>query len=607
MPQQGYVSIEDDIRQEADKQGVPVDLALAVAEQESGFNPTAVNPKSGATGTFQFLPSVAKGRGFDPTDQRANVIEGVKYLRELLDKHQGDPEAVLKEYGGVKTDTTYVPGVLGRRDKFADSVPPPPKPPPPDTSQQFVGPPAPPDKTWGQRAYDALATNPRIAFEGVKEFGKETANRSSRMMDMVMQKLGVPGDRPVPFPEEPKSVAGKIGRAVEPMAEFGVASALTGGLGGGALVQAPAQAGVAHMLSKSQGASDTGANVNAALSAAGPVLTSVMEAGVPKILASAQEKLAKVYSRGLENKGPMVDYALKTGEAGTKSVENSLQIVRQAAADTLDLPIQASWGKWMTTLAKNAETKGQTLGKALEGPLGDVEIPKAPIVKALDDLIDTGTRHFAEMPEGDFRNITFAEPLQKELSALKDQLSQYGEHITARNLTDIKRTWDAAVYDLAMSGKVGVPSDVLVSSAKEKAMNTGANAVRAVLQQEAPDLAALNEAATHAFRLQNLVEKLYKVSPGMGTKSQLATHAAGTFGGGTIGTALGGHWIIGSTIGSAASSALIQAMKSPIWQTANPAVKNALAKAIVAKQPEAVMAIVRPFLQGSVAQATATK
>ena len=119
------VTVQDLIRQEAQKAGVPASLALAIAEQESGFNPTVLGPKlpSGeqAIGTFQVLPSTAKARGFDPNDPVQNIRGGVGYIRELLDQHDGDLDAVLKSYGGVKTDTEYVPGVVKRLPKFADA------------------------------------------------------------------------------------------------------------------------------------------------------------------------------------------------------------------------------------------------------------------------------------------------------------------------------------------------------------------------------------------------------------------------------------------------------------------------------------------------------
>lgn len=162
MPDQ---TIQDLIRQEAQRAGVPAELALSVAEQESSFNPTSIGPAlpSGAqaVGTFQLLPDTAKRLGVDPHNPLQNVQGGVRYLKELMDRHQGDLPAVLGEYGGVKTNTTYVPGVLGRLQKFS-------QPPsadtgagggPPAPSVRPVsshGPAAPPPPSYTQAAADAV-------------------------------------------------------------------------------------------------------------------------------------------------------------------------------------------------------------------------------------------------------------------------------------------------------------------------------------------------------------------------------------------------------------------------------------------------------------------
>ena len=49
--------IEDYIAHVASKEGVSVGMALKIAEAESGFEPNAKNPKSTASGVFQFLDS----------------------------------------------------------------------------------------------------------------------------------------------------------------------------------------------------------------------------------------------------------------------------------------------------------------------------------------------------------------------------------------------------------------------------------------------------------------------------------------------------------------------------------------------------------------------
>lgn len=171
MPGQPGQSVEDWIRQEADRVGIPWQLALGVAKTESGsdFNPTALGPKlpSGeqAVGTFQLLPSTAKGLGFDPYDHRQNVTAGVTYLRQLLDQY-GDEDEALKHYGGVVRDTTYLPKVRANIDSFRQAQ-----------SQVGAAPPAPPGlhphAQFGQAAIkfgkEALASlNPVTIWESIK-------------------------------------------------------------------------------------------------------------------------------------------------------------------------------------------------------------------------------------------------------------------------------------------------------------------------------------------------------------------------------------------------------------------------------------------------------
>jgi len=126
MPQ--VLTVQDLIRQEAIANGVPPALALAVAEQESNFNPTVlgspIDPQgTRAIGTFQLLPSTAAMLGVDPHDPLQNIQGGTRYLKQLLDQYHGDIDQVLATYGGVKTDRTYVPSVRARLDKYTASEP----------------------------------------------------------------------------------------------------------------------------------------------------------------------------------------------------------------------------------------------------------------------------------------------------------------------------------------------------------------------------------------------------------------------------------------------------------------------------------------------------
>jgi soluble lytic murein transglycosylase-like protein len=91
-------SIDDMITRAADKFQLPKKLIQAVIQQESGFNPDAVSP-AGASGLMQLMPSTARGLGvtniFDPEE---NVFAGTKYLKQMLDKYNGDINLALAAY-----------------------------------------------------------------------------------------------------------------------------------------------------------------------------------------------------------------------------------------------------------------------------------------------------------------------------------------------------------------------------------------------------------------------------------------------------------------------------------------------------------------------------
>ncbi|WP_175988447.1 lytic transglycosylase domain-containing protein [Bacillus sp. Marseille-Q1617] len=91
-------SIDDIISRAADTYHLPKKLIQAVIQHESGFKPDAVSP-AGASGLMQLMPSTARGLGvtniFDPEE---NVFAGTKYLKQMLDKYNGNIEMALAAY-----------------------------------------------------------------------------------------------------------------------------------------------------------------------------------------------------------------------------------------------------------------------------------------------------------------------------------------------------------------------------------------------------------------------------------------------------------------------------------------------------------------------------
>ncbi|MDH4335471.1 MAG: LysM peptidoglycan-binding domain-containing protein [Chloroflexota bacterium] len=89
---------------EATAQGVPVAFALAVAWQESGWQP-AVASHAGAVGVMQLTPATADwvastmlGGSVNLADPTSNVRAGVRLLRHYFDRYGGDRTMVLAAY-----------------------------------------------------------------------------------------------------------------------------------------------------------------------------------------------------------------------------------------------------------------------------------------------------------------------------------------------------------------------------------------------------------------------------------------------------------------------------------------------------------------------------
>ena len=107
-------SFDDLIGEHAGRSGVRKDLVRAVIQVESAFNPRALSNK-GAMGLMQLMPATARRFGvtnaFDPAE---NVRGGVAYLRQLLDRYDGNERLALAAYNAG-------PGAV---DRHGHTVPP---------------------------------------------------------------------------------------------------------------------------------------------------------------------------------------------------------------------------------------------------------------------------------------------------------------------------------------------------------------------------------------------------------------------------------------------------------------------------------------------------
>lgn len=103
--------IKNKIIKIAKKYGIDPKLALAVAKQESGYNPHAKS-HAGAMGVFQLMPATAKGLGVkDAYNVDQNIEGGIKYLKQMLHQNNGNTALALAAYNAGQSNVNKYKGV----------------------------------------------------------------------------------------------------------------------------------------------------------------------------------------------------------------------------------------------------------------------------------------------------------------------------------------------------------------------------------------------------------------------------------------------------------------------------------------------------------------
>ncbi len=109
-------------------------LIEALVWQESRWQPNALSPV-GARGLAQLMPGTAREMGVDPDDPFANLEGGARYLRQQLDRFDGDLEKALAAYNAgpgrvirangiprIRETQNYVGSIIGRLSNHSRSI-----------------------------------------------------------------------------------------------------------------------------------------------------------------------------------------------------------------------------------------------------------------------------------------------------------------------------------------------------------------------------------------------------------------------------------------------------------------------------------------------------
>ena len=113
------MTIDEHIKEVADRHGVRADLVAAVIEAESEFNPRAVS-RRGARGLMQLMPKTAATLGVDdPFDPKANIEAGVKHLRAMMDRFDNNIPLALAAYNAGEVAVIKHRGISPYRETRA--------------------------------------------------------------------------------------------------------------------------------------------------------------------------------------------------------------------------------------------------------------------------------------------------------------------------------------------------------------------------------------------------------------------------------------------------------------------------------------------------------
>jgi hypothetical protein len=180
-----------------------------------------------------------------------------------------------------------------------------------------------------------------------------------------------------------------------------------------------------------------------------------------------------------------------------------------------------------------------------------------------------------------------------QIEQLQRTVESYGPDMSAKHLVAMRRAWDTVVdqaggYAQRGRGAIGVP---LKDQAEAAIKRDGASAIRKLLDQEVPELSAINKEFAFWKTLDDVTTQSLKRSAPQGQSlgTQIAQGGGGVVGA-ILGSAAGGPMeaAAGAAAFGAAAGMAKTVLTSPRWRLASAQMKDRLAEAIMSGNHDAI-------------------
>ena len=397
----------------------------------------------------------------------------------------------------------------------------------------------------------------------------------------------------------PESLAGKVGYGAEQLWEFVLPLSKVNK----AMRAAP--------LATRMGAEGATAGTIAAAQGGDPVTAAVTGAAGPLVSRAAQSQPVQRLAAGLrEGAEKRVAQALGATKERFKAMAEKL------APEMLRRGVPGRMGASREGLLERARTQASAYGKsiddALEGAKDEVvstrlitdglESAKSAFQTTRRMTVRDAARQGLQKQARDAGNgmvdvlVTIDDRPIEQLAKLQDTIAQLGDDATVGQIVAVRRVWDDVVaraggFAHRSGPQFGVP---LAEQTEAWAKREATSAIRRVLSESQPDLAALNKEYAFWSNLRGVLtatQKRTQAQSGGLTKTILggAGATAGAMSGDTP-----SDRIQNAVMGGLVGRQLMTAVTSPRWRFVSADVRNRLADAVASgKQGEVLSALVR--------------